>query len=211
MDEKAVHEQLAAAGLTVGPIHRNLPAPELTARSLARQEGILAANGALVVKTGERTGRSPADRYIVDEPEAAGVAWGGPNQPCSAEFFERQLARVSEHLRRREVYVFDGYVGAEPAYRMPIRVVARATWHALFAHTLFVRPQPVDLDGLRAGVHGRPVRRAAGGRGAGGRGRRPHAPAPGSRPTTSRPRASSSASPSSAASSSSSARCTAAR
>ena len=48
--------------------------------------------------------------------------------------------RAGEHLRRREVYVFDGYVGAEPAYRMPIRVVARTTWHALFAHTLFVRP-----------------------------------------------------------------------
>ncbi len=151
MDEQAVHEQLAAAGLTVGPIHRNLPAPELTARSLARQEGILAANGALVVKTGERTGRSPADRYIVDEPEASGVAWGGPNQPCSPEYFERQLARVSEHLRRREIYVFDGYVGAEPTYRVPIRVVARATWHALFAHTLFVRPQPVDLEGFAPG------------------------------------------------------------
>jgi phosphoenolpyruvate carboxykinase (ATP) len=151
VDNKEVHAQLKAAGLTVGPIHRNLPAPELTARSLARQEGILAANGALVVTTGQRTGRSPADRYIVDEPEAAGVAWGGPNQPCSPEFFERQLARASEHLRRREVYVFDGYVGAEPTYRMPIRVVARATWHALFAHTLFVRPQPVDLDGFAPG------------------------------------------------------------
>ena len=151
MDEKVVHAQLAAAGLTVGPVHRNLPAPELTARSLARQEGILAADGALAVTTGERTGRSPADRYIVDEPEAAGVAWGGPNQPCSPEYFERQLARVSEYLRRREVYVFDGFVGAEPTYRMPVRVVARKTWHALFAHTLFVRPQPVDLDGFEPG------------------------------------------------------------
>src|SRR5665647_2164470 len=104
VDEKTVHAQLEESGLDVGPVHRNLPAPELTARSLARQEGILAANGALVVTTGERTGRSPADRYIVDEPEASGVAWGGPNQPCSPEFFERQLRRVSEHLRRREVY-----------------------------------------------------------------------------------------------------------
>jgi len=151
VDEKTVHAQLEGSGLSVGPVHRNLPAPELTARSLARQEGILAANGALVVTTGERTGRSPADRYIVDEPEAAGVAWGGPNQPCSVEFFERQLRRASEHLRRREVYVFDGYVGAEPAYRMPIRVVTRATWHALFAHTLFVRPEPVELEGFTPG------------------------------------------------------------
>jgi phosphoenolpyruvate carboxykinase (ATP) len=151
VDEQTVHAQLEQAGLRVGPIHRNLPAPELTARSLARQEGVLAANGALVVTTGERTGRSPSDRYIVDEPEAAGVAWGGPNQPCTAEFFERQLRRAGEHLRRREVYVFDGYVGAEPAYRMPVRVVTRATWHALFAHTLFVRPEPVDLEGFTPG------------------------------------------------------------
>jgi ATP-dependent phosphoenolpyruvate carboxykinase len=83
MDEPAVRAGLAEADITVGPLHRNLPAPELIARSLARGEGIFAANGALVVTTGERTGRSPADRYIVDEPEAADVAWNGVNQPCT--------------------------------------------------------------------------------------------------------------------------------
>ena len=148
MDEPAVRAQLAEADITVGPVHRNLPAPELIARSLARGEGIFAANGALVVTTGERTGRSPADRYIVDEPEAAGVAWGGANQPCTPEFFDRQVRRVSDYLRRREVYVFDGFIGADPTYRTPIRVVARASWHGLFAHTLFVRPEPIDLEGF---------------------------------------------------------------
>jgi phosphoenolpyruvate carboxykinase (ATP) len=146
MDEPAVRAQLDAADITVGPVHRNLPAPELIARSLARGEGIFAANGALVVTTGERTGRSPADRYIVDEPEAAGVAWGGVNQACTPEFFDRQVRRVSDYLRRREVYVFDGFIGAEPTYRTPIRVVTRASWHGLFAHTLFVRPEPIDLE-----------------------------------------------------------------
>ena len=146
MDEPAVRAQLAEADITVGPVHRNLPAPELIARSLARGEGIFAANGALVVTTGERTGRSPADRYIVDEPEAEGVAWGGANQPCTPEFFDRQVRRVSDYLRRREVYVFDGFIGAEPTYRTPIRVVSRASWHGLFAHTLFVRPEPIDLE-----------------------------------------------------------------
>jgi phosphoenolpyruvate carboxykinase (ATP) len=146
MDEPAVRAQLDAADITVGPVHRNLPAPELIARSLARGEGIFAANGALVVTTGERTGRSPADRYIVDEPEAEGVAWGGVNQPCTPEFFDRQVRRVSDYLRRREVYVFDGFIGAEPTYRTPIRVVTRASWHGLFAHTLFVRPEPIDLE-----------------------------------------------------------------
>ena len=151
MDEKTVRMQLREAGLTAGEVHRNLPAPELTARALARKEGILAANGALVVTTGERTGRSPGDRYIVSEDAAADVAWGGANQPCAPEVFDEYLERASEYLRAREAYVFDGFVGADPTYRMPVRVVAAATWHALFAHTLFVRPQPVDLDGFVPG------------------------------------------------------------
>lgn len=123
MNKQTVRAQLAGAGLKVGVIHRNLPAPELTARALARKEGILAANGALVVTAGQRTGRSPADRYIVDEPAADGVAWGGANQACSPAYFERQLRRASEYLSRRDVYVFDGFLGAEPAYCIPIRVV----------------------------------------------------------------------------------------
>ena len=68
------------------------------------------------------------------------------NQPCTPEFFDRQVRRVSDYLRRREVYVFDGFIGAEPTYRTPIRVVTRASWHGLFAHTLFVRPEPIDLE-----------------------------------------------------------------
>jgi phosphoenolpyruvate carboxykinase (ATP) len=151
MDEKTVHAQLAEAGLNAGVVHRNLPAPELTARALARREGILAANGALVVTTGERTGRSPQDRYIVDEAGAADVSWGGANQPCSPEVFAHHLERAAAWLRGRDVYVFDGFVGAEPTYRLPVRVVAEATWHALFAHTLLVRPEPVDLEGFVPG------------------------------------------------------------
>jgi phosphoenolpyruvate carboxykinase (ATP) len=146
MDDPTVRAHLDAADITVGPLHRNLPAPELIARSLARGEGVFAANGALVVTTGERTGRSPADRYIVDEPGAEDVDWGASNQPCTPEFFDRQVRRVSDYLRRREVYVFDGFIGAEPTYRTPIRVVTRASWHGLFAHTLFVRPEPIDLE-----------------------------------------------------------------
>jgi phosphoenolpyruvate carboxykinase (ATP) len=149
VDRRTVHAQLMEAGVSASAVHRNLPAPELIARALARGEGVFAANGALVVTTGERTGRSPDDRYIVDEPESRGVAWGGPNRSCTPEFFERQLQRANEHLRRREVYVFDGFIGAEPTYRTPIRVVAGASWHALFAHTLFVRPEPIDLERFR--------------------------------------------------------------
>ena len=145
-EEQLVLDQLEAIGIRPAAVHRNLPYAELTARSLARAEGILAANGAIVVRTGLRTGRSPADRFIVDESGVHDdVAWGGVNVPCSPEMFDRLLDKASAFLQHRDAFVFDGYAGADPAYRMPIRVVTEATWHALFAHTLFLRPATGDL------------------------------------------------------------------
>ena len=144
---QAVRDDLAAAGLAgVGEIHRNLPYAELVARSLARKEGILASNGALVVHTGLRTGRSPHDRFIVDTKAVHDtVDWGAINKPCSRRVFDHLLDKASAFLQHRESFVFDGYAGADPGYRQPIRVVAEATWHALFAHTLFLQPTSVEL------------------------------------------------------------------
>jgi phosphoenolpyruvate carboxykinase (ATP) len=128
-------------------VHRNLPPAELIARSLARGEGILAANGALVVKTGEPSGRSPEDRVIVEEgPAAEQICWGEVNRPCRPQLFDRLLDKARGYLASRDLYVFDGFAGAERTYRLPIRVVADATWHALFADTLFVRPTPIELE-----------------------------------------------------------------
>ncbi len=142
-----VRDDLAAAGLAgVGEIHRNLPYAELVARSLARKEGILASNGALVVHTGLRTGRSPHDRFIVDSKAVHDtVDWGAVNKPCSRRVFDHLLDKASAFLQHRESFIFDGYAGADPGYRQPIRVVAEATWHALFAHTLFLQPTSVEL------------------------------------------------------------------
>ena len=143
----SVRGDLAEAGLTgVGQIYRNLPYAELVARSLARKEGILASNGALVVRTGLRTGRSPHDRFIVDSKAVHdSVDWGATNKPCSRRVFDHLLDKASAFLQHRESFVFDGYAGADPAFRQPIRVVCEATWHALFAHTLFLQPTSVDL------------------------------------------------------------------
>jgi phosphoenolpyruvate carboxykinase (ATP) len=146
-----VKSELGELGLSVAEVHLNLPPAELTARALARGEGVLAANGALVVKTGTRTGRSPADRFIVDEPEAASVAWSDVNQKCSPELFDRLLSKAATFLRDRDVFTFEGFVGADRAHRLPIRVVAEKAWHALFAHTLFLRPEPVDLEDFAPG------------------------------------------------------------
>ncbi len=142
-----IRPQLAALGLdTVGTVHRNLPPAELIARSLARGEGILAANGALVVKTGEPSGRSPLDRFIVREGAAADlVDWNETNVGCERALFDRLFEKARNYLKDRDLYVFDGFSGAERTYRQPVRVVADASWHALFANTLFVRPAPADL------------------------------------------------------------------
>jgi len=151
MQNVQARTELQGIGLAVGSVHRNLPAAELTARALARQEGILAANGALVVRTGARTGRSPADRFIVAEPDADGVAWSDVNQPCTPELFDRLMTKANAYLRDREVFVFDGYVGADREHRLPVRVVADAAWHALFAHTLFLPPTPIELEDFAPG------------------------------------------------------------
>jgi len=146
--DEVMRTQLAELGLSgSGAVHRNLPPAELIARSLARGEGILAANGALVVKTGEPSGRSPKDRFIVEDgPTADQICWGEINQPCQPALFDRLLDKARGYLHDRDLYVFDGFAGAERTYRLPIRVVADATWHALFADTLFVRPTPTELE-----------------------------------------------------------------
>jgi phosphoenolpyruvate carboxykinase (ATP) len=153
LPDEVIRRQLAEFGLTNnGAVHRNLPPAELIARSLARGEGILAANGALVVKTGEPSGRSPGDRVIVNEGEAGGlVCWGDVNKPCEPALFDRLLDKARGYLHDRDLYVFDGFAGAERTYRLPIRVVADTTWHALFANTLFVRPSPIELEEFAPG------------------------------------------------------------
>jgi len=148
-----IRPQLESLGIvSAREVHRNLPPAELIARSLARAEGILAANGALVVKTGEPSGRSPSDRVIVEEEATSDtVCWSDINTPCTPALFDRLLDKARGYLHDRDLYVFDGFVGAERFYRLPVRVVADATWHALFANTLFVRPTEIELDDFDPG------------------------------------------------------------
>ncbi len=142
----ASHQSLAEIGLTnLGTIHWNLSVPQLVEHALARNEAVLASNGALVAATGARTGRSPKDKFIVRSPENAGrIAWGKINQPIEPAIFDRFLARVSAYLQGREVFVLDAWAGADPAHRLPIRVVAEYAWHELFARQLFIRMTPED-------------------------------------------------------------------
>jgi phosphoenolpyruvate carboxykinase (ATP) len=133
-------------------VHRNLPAARLVELALERGEGRLAANGALVVDTGDRTGRSPGDKYLEDTPGIHDeIAWGKVNQPISPEHFAALEAAAREHLAdREELFRFDGYAGADANYRLKVSVVAEEAWHALFAKTLFIDADPADLPHFEA-------------------------------------------------------------
>ncbi|MBI3680537.1 MAG: phosphoenolpyruvate carboxykinase (ATP) [Acidobacteria bacterium] len=119
----------------------NLTAAQLIEQALARGEGRLAANGALVVETGQFTGRSPKDKFVVRQTETeAAVDWGAVNQPMPEEHFERLYLRLMAFLQGRDVFVQDCFGGADPSYTLPIRVITQKAWHSLFARQLFVRP-----------------------------------------------------------------------
>ncbi len=120
----------------------NKGAAWLVERALLNKEGVLASNGALIVRTGERTGRSPKDRFFVVEPHSNDhIAWGDINQPISEEVFNRLFAKIQAYFQGKDLYVEDVYVGVDPRYRMPLRVVSELAWGALFAQTLFIRPE----------------------------------------------------------------------
>lgn len=136
--------------LTQARTHRNLSTAEMIERALARGEGRLANNGAIVCSTGDRTGRSPTDKRLED---TAGIHdniwWGKVNMPIAPDKFDEALSIAIEQLNASEDrYVFEGWAGADPAHRLGVRVVVQQAWHALFAQTLFIEPgTPADGSG----------------------------------------------------------------
>lgn len=128
-------------------VHRNESVPSLVETIIIKNEGIISSTGALSVKTGRFTGRSPDDRYIVDDEVTHDtVDWGKVNHPISEENFERLFKRMKKHLEDKEVFIFDGFVGADPDERLPIRVINNRAWHNLFSRQLFIRPTLRELE-----------------------------------------------------------------
>ena len=125
----------------------DLAPPALAELAVLRNEGRFASNGAVVVRTGNRTGRSPKDRFIVREPATAGlIDWGAINQPVAPSVFEALWQRVDSHLAARQTFGAELHVGAHPRHYLPIRVTTEYAWHALFAKTLFVSPDAFNAD-----------------------------------------------------------------
>ena len=119
----------------------NLGAPALVEHAIQRREGHLADNGAIVVRTGQYTGRSPKDKFIVrDEATEANIQWGPVNQPISEAQFDRIYERMVSFWQGQDVFVQDLFVGADPEYSLPVRVVTQVAWHSLFGRQLFIRP-----------------------------------------------------------------------
>lgn len=128
-------------------IYRNLPVSDLVAFALRREEGTLSEAGALVVNTGKYTGRSPRDRFIVSQESVEGlINWGEINLPIEERIFDNLYSKVCNYLSDKELFVFDGYVGAMEEYRLPIRVVNELASEALLSNQLFRRPDKTMLE-----------------------------------------------------------------
>ncbi|WP_446686908.1 phosphoenolpyruvate carboxykinase (ATP) [Paracerasibacillus soli] len=128
-------------------LQKDLSVPRLIEKILSRREGVLSETGAVQATTGKYTGRSPEDKFIVrDEISEKTVDWGTVNKPIDEHVFLKLLMKVTNHLKEKEeLFVFNGFAGADEKYRLPIRVMNEFAWHNLFAKQLFIRPTAVEL------------------------------------------------------------------
>ncbi|HEX2254613.1 MAG TPA: phosphoenolpyruvate carboxykinase (ATP) [Thermoanaerobaculia bacterium] len=131
----------------------NLPVARLYEEAVRRGEARIAAHGPLLCETGQHTGRSPNDKFVVREPSCeADVWWGDVNRPIDPESFRRLREKILAYYRDRDLFVFDGYAGADPEYRLPVRVVTPHAWNALFARNMFIVPEDgSELEDLEPG------------------------------------------------------------
>lgn len=138
--------------LTGNNVQTQLSVPQLVEKVLSRNEGVLTSTGAVKAETGKYTGRSPKDKFIVEEASVKDkIDWGSVNQPISEDVFNKLYNKVVDYLKaKEEIFVFKGFAGADESTRLPIRVVNEYAWHNLFAHTLFIRPNEEELRGHEA-------------------------------------------------------------
>ena len=133
----------------VSKIHRNLNVDNLIDEILKNNEGVISSTGAPIVDTGKFTGRSPKDKYIVDEPSSnSQIWWGQVNQKIDEKVFDELFSKVVDYYNSdpNDTYMFDGYAGFDPKYSINVRILAKRAWQAHFVHNMFIRPESNDLD-----------------------------------------------------------------
>src|SRR6478736_6526302 len=130
-------------------VRANLSTAELYEDAIRHGEGLVAAEGPLVVRTGTHTGRSPEDKFIVDEPGSHDKVWWGPvNRPISEADYDRLRTRLTGYLAGRDLYSQDCFIGAAAAHRRSLRVYTETAWASIFARNLFRRPSTAELEGF---------------------------------------------------------------
>ena len=145
--DESIAEALSALGiLNTGQVFWNLPTSHLYEHAVRAREAEVAHLGPMVVNTAPHTGRSSQDKFVVRDAERADTVWWGThNQPLERTAFEGLFGRLCGYLQGRTLYVQDCFAGADPSYRLPIRVVNELAWHNLFARNLFIVPNPDEL------------------------------------------------------------------
>jgi len=143
--------ELAKLGLLdLTNIHRNNSVESMVTDIVGNGEGVIGLRGAAMVDTGIYTGRSPNDKYIVDEPSSTEKIWWGPvNRKVSEEVFDVLYNKVVNYYNRSDdskTYIFDGFAGADPTYSLNVRIIAKKAWQAHFVHNMFIRPEDGELD-----------------------------------------------------------------
>ena len=146
-------DQLGLTNLT--NVHRNLPVKELVDDIVNNGEGVIGLRGAAMVDTGIYTGRSPKDKYIVDEPSSNDKIWWGPvNRKISEDIFNTLYEKVVDYYNSADgskTYVFDGFAGADPNYSLNVRIIAKKAWQAHFVHNMFIRSENGELKDFKPG------------------------------------------------------------
>ncbi|MDI6796124.1 MAG: phosphoenolpyruvate carboxykinase (ATP) [Desulfatibacillaceae bacterium] len=139
--EKRREQELAKMGMTnLGRVYWTQPTPVLYEESIRRREGLVVHLGPLVVRTGHHRGRLPHDKFFVREPESESKLWWGKvNREISQEKFNMLYHRMLAYVQGKDIFVQDCYAGADPRYRIPIRVITETAWHSLFSRNMFVQ------------------------------------------------------------------------
>jgi len=133
-----------------GNVYWNLSIPALYEEAIQRHEGVVAANGPFVTHTGQHTGRSANDKFVVDEPSSTDKIWWGPvNKSLPEDKFRALHDRMMAYAVGKDLFVQDLYAGADPTYRLPIRIITGQAWHSMFARSLFIEPPPSELASHR--------------------------------------------------------------